>query len=72
VESAVIKSIFEKNSYDFLYQKFKYQFYVSGLFDRIDNSDVLDRFLENYSFEEDDNTLFDDFLSTLEFFIIFI
>ncbi|CAH0347170.1 hypothetical protein [Bacillus sp. CECT 9360] len=62
MDSKAVENVFEANGYDFLYKKFTYQFYVSGLFDQIEDSRIIDCFLENYHFEENDHTLFDDFV----------
>ncbi|RFU65372.1 hypothetical protein [Peribacillus glennii] len=61
MDAGVVKDIFENSGYEFLYEKFNYQFYISGLFDKIENSRILESFLDHYSFDENERNLFDDF-----------
>ncbi|MDQ0217828.1 hypothetical protein ELQ35_13685 [Peribacillus cavernae] len=68
MDSKVIKDIFETSGYEFLYEKFKYQFYVSGLFDTVKNGTVIECFLDKYNFEKENRILFDDFVFHFKIF----
>ncbi|WP_419881033.1 hypothetical protein ACN6MY_15720 [Peribacillus sp. B-H-3] len=61
MEACQIKEIFENSSYGFLYKKFHYQLFVSGLLDDIDDSELIERFLDSYCFEQNVNLCFDNF-----------
>lgn len=56
-----MKNIFEDTGYLFLYDKFSYQFYVSGLFDLVDQETIISDFLHSYGFDEKHSLFFDDF-----------
>ncbi|MEK3797339.1 hypothetical protein MHI18_03605 [Peribacillus sp. FSL H8-0477] len=61
MESREIENVFEAAGYDFLYRNFHYQVYVSGLFEKIDNPALLEKFLECYGFEPEQSLIFDEF-----------
>ncbi|WP_057912833.1 hypothetical protein [Peribacillus muralis] len=56
-----LNNIFEETGYLFLYDKFSYQFYVSGLFDLVDQERIISDFLSAYGFDEKNSLFFDDF-----------
>lgn len=56
-----VKHIFEDTGNFFLYDKFNYQFYVSGLFDSVDQERIISDFLRAFAFDEKNSLFFDDF-----------
>jgi hypothetical protein len=56
-----VKNAFEETGYLFLYDKFSYQFYVTGIFDLVDQQAIIVDFLNSYSFDDKCSLFFDDF-----------
>jgi len=61
MDTQLIKQAFDNTGYSFLYEKFKYQFYVSDLFAKVEQTAVIESFLEHYCFNEDQRLYYDDF-----------
>lgn len=61
MESNFIKQTFEEAGYLSLYDKFSYQFYVTGLFELVGQQIIIERFLDSYNFDEQHSLFFDDF-----------
>lgn len=61
MEADMIEDLFDASGYDFLYRKFHYQMYVTGLFDRVSDPALLESFLSCYSFENGQPLIFDEF-----------
>lgn len=61
MDGHLVKNIFEETGYLFLYDKFSYQFYVSGLFDLVDQEKIISDFLHTYGFDDKNPLFFDDF-----------
>ncbi|RFU66384.1 hypothetical protein D0469_17270 [Peribacillus saganii] len=71
MEMHEVEAVFEEYAADFLFEKFRYQLYVSGLFDQLEESEVLLDFLEAYSFDEKDLLNFDEFRYFFKTFMYF-
>ncbi|PLS17128.1 hypothetical protein CVD28_13830 [Bacillus sp. M6-12] len=61
MEMPEVEAVFDEAAADFIFKRFRYQLYVSGLFDQLDDKELLFTFLEAYSFEENDELIFDEF-----------
>ena len=61
LEADFVKQTFEDAGYLFLYDKFSYQFYVTGLFELVGQQLMIERFLDSYNFDEQHPLFFDDF-----------
>lgn len=60
MEANLVKQSFDDTGYLFIYEKFSYQFYVTGLFDLVDQQTIIEKFLNSYNFNEH-SLFFDDF-----------
>ncbi|WP_409301115.1 hypothetical protein [Peribacillus sp. SCS-155] len=60
MDLGTVRKLFEWYDAERLFERLEYKFYVSGLFDDMDDPDVLCYFLEQYSFNEE-TCLFDEF-----------
>ncbi|WP_110927860.1 hypothetical protein [Bacillus massiliglaciei] len=61
MKNTCIQQLFDDAGFPFLYEKFHYQIYVTGLFDEPKNSYYLERFLSHFHFNETEPLLFDEF-----------
>lgn len=61
MEANLVKQSFDDKGFLFIYEKFSYQFYVTGLFDLVDQQTIIENFLNSYNFNEKHSLIFDDF-----------
>lgn len=61
MDSNIVKQTFEEAGHLALYDKFSYQFYVTGLFEPVGQQIIIERFLDIYNFDEHQPLFFDDF-----------
>ena len=52
MDGHTVKNIFDDTGYLFLYDKFSYHFYISGLFDVVEQEKVISDFLNSYGFDD--------------------
>ena len=61
MDAGTVREVFEEAGCLFLYERFHYQFYVTGLFTTLENPAPLELLLETFDFQQNHPLLFDDF-----------